>query len=620
MPIMRSTDRAEHWIPENRQCRIPKRHVAFDTESQSKLSGQTELQTWKLGAGIRWRYGLRTGMQEESCVFDTPEALWKWVSDYTRRGERTVVWAHNLAHDVRISSALEILPRHGFKLEWCNLDSSVSSMTWRSDHGTIVFADTWTWLPVPLQGIGVDIGIPKFPMPRDDADRNEWDRYCMRDAHIVYRCVVQLLDFVHMENLGNWQPTGAGMAYAAWRHRFMSHKILVHADERALAAERKAMHTGRAEAWQHGRLARGIWTELDMRKAYVTIASECDVPIKLKYRTGAISNAQYRDLCTRYAYLAKCHVTTSVPCVPYHTGTKTLWPVGEFTSWLWDTEVNLLLEAGQQVRILDGYAYTRAPALQQWAQWVLSMIDKDRDDVPPVVKTWLNHCGRALIGRISLRAPTWEYHGENPGDYTGITRVTDCATGLTSRLMHVGDRTLIETARTEGRDSLPQITGWIMAECRARLWRAVSAVEPSGLAHVDTDSLLLSRAALAALQRREGPEFGRRWAVKGSWSRVIVYGPRNYRVGKLRKTAGVPRKADEILPNIFTGERWAGISADMEAGKHNAVTVTQSRWEMTRTDPRRRGSAGASNATEPYEVYEPLTSVSSSAPISGVGL
>lgn len=619
MHIMSATDRTAHWIPANHQCRIPKRFVSFDTESKSRLSGLTEVQTWRLGAGIRWRHGLRTGTRDESCVFNTPDELWQWVSDYTRKGERTVVWAHNLAHDVRISNALEILPKHGFRLEWCNLDSSVSSMTWRSDHGTLVFADTWTWLPVPLGSIGADIGLQKLSMPPDKAERSSWERYCLRDAEIVAITVKQIITFIADNNLGNWQPTGAGMAYAAWRHKFMTHKILVHANEDALTAERAAMHTGRAEAWQHGKLAPVVWTELDMRKAYVTIASECDVPIKIKYKTGRISNEQYRNLRARFAYLGLCRVRTSIPAVPYRNGTKTLWPIGEFTSWLWDSEINLLLDTGQSVTILNGYTYTRAPALQEWAKWILSLLDKSRDDVPPVIKTWANHCGRALIGRISLRTPSWEYHGTNPGSYTGITRVTDCQTGITSRLMHVGDRTLIETARQEGRDSLPQITGWIMAECRARLWRAMSAVEPADLAHVDTDSLLLSPTGMVALRAAQGAAFDRAWSAKGSWRRVIVYGPRNYRVGSLRKTAGVPRKADEILPNVFTGERWSGMATDMERGRHNAVTVTQDKWELTTHDPRRRGSAGVGTATLPYEVYEAATSSVSSSPNAGDG-
>src|SRR5258707_15242306 len=105
------------------------------------------------------------------------------------------------------------------------------------------------------------------------------------------------------------------MAYATWRHRFLRHKVLVHAEETALEAERAAMHTGRAEAWRHGVLNRGIWTEVDMRDAYIRIAAECSMPVKLKYNTGRLSNEQYATLRRDYRVLGKCMVANTVPVV-----------------------------------------------------------------------------------------------------------------------------------------------------------------------------------------------------------------------------------------------------------------------------------------------------------------
>src|SRR5258708_16606452 len=125
-------------------------------------------------------------------------------------------------------------------------------MEWRSAKGTLGVADTWTWLPVMLSSIAPSAGLQRLPMPAETASRASWEKYCMRDADITYRIVTELLDYIRSENLGNWQPTGAGMAYATWRPRFLPHKGLVHAGEKALATQRAAMHTGRAEAWRHG--------------------------------------------------------------------------------------------------------------------------------------------------------------------------------------------------------------------------------------------------------------------------------------------------------------------------------------------------------------------------------
>lgn len=475
-------------------------------------------------------------------------------------------------------------------------------MTWRSDHGTLVFADTFTWLPLALASIAPDTGLSKLQMPPDTAKHASWEKYCMRDAEITYRVVKTLISFIAANDLGNWQPTGAGMAYATWRHRFMTYRPLVHDNMAAIAAERAAMHCGRAEAWRHGKLEHTVWTEVDMKDAYVRIAAECQLPVKLKYRTGAITNAQYHKLRANYRVLCRVLVSTDIPCVPHHTGTKTIWPVGQFETWLWDCELSLLDESEQRYEIREAYIYAMAPLLQDWATWILELRSRPDDEVPPVVKTWAKHCGRALIGRIALRCPQWEVFGGNPDGITGISHSTDADTGKTYRYMHIGSQTLVETARTEGRDSLPQVTGWIMAECRARLWRAMLAAGLGQVAHVDTDSVLVSSSGLRALRAAYGQNLAGAWQLKGSYRRMIVYGPRNYRCGDARKVAGVPKRADEILPNVFRGERWHSLATDLEDGRHNAVTTELGTWEMTATDPRRRDSARVRTGTESIQL------------------
>ena len=590
-------DRQAHWIRENRQERIPPRMIALDTESRSKRNGKGETQTWRMGCAIRWRTDTKQSDHAEAMVFSTPSDLWSWVSDYCRKNTRTVVWAHNLGYDVRISSAFTILPQLGFTLEWCNLDRNVSAMTWRSDHGTLVLADTYTWVPVPAAAMAARVGMVKF----------------------VYRVVRELIAFIRSEHLGNWQPTGAGMSYAAWRHRFLQHKVLVHDDAGALEAERAAMHTGRAEAWRHGEIYDDVWTEIDMRNAYLIIAAECDLPRKLRYHTGAINRRQFDALCQKSRVLCKCEVQTSVPCVPARHKGRTIWPVGTFTSWLWDTEVSCAMRYGATVRIREAYIYASDPVLSSWATWVLHILRDGDTSVSPIARTWLKHSSRALIGRLSLKSRSWELYGANPTGETGISRVTDAETGVTRRLMHVGDKTFMESDIAESSDSIPMITGWIMAECRVRLWDAMNTAGLAEIAHVDTDSMVISRAGLGALRASVGSTLTARWQVKGSWRRLAVYGPRHYYRGRQRVIAGVPLKSDETSPGVFAGEKWASTALDMQAWGDGIVTTWHDQWKVTRQDPRRRDMPGVPGRTESYGVGSSSLPNSSSSPRSGVG-
>lgn len=594
------TERVSHWVKHNQQERMPARMVAFDTESRSAYDDDVETQTWRVGCAIRWRTDLRKQDAREGQVFSRPQDMWSWISSFCRPGTRTVVWCHNLGYDARISQVFTILPALGFRLEWCNLDRNVSSMTWRSDHGSLVFADTWTWIPLPLNVVAPLAGTVKYKMPNNNENDAAWERYCMRDAEIVYHVVSRLVQFIKSNHLGNWQPTGAGMAMATWRHKYLHHKILVHDNLDILAAERSAMYTGRAEAWKHGILSGDKWTEVDLRNAYLTIASECELPRKLHMSTGSLSMAQYHSLCDRFAVLCYCIVRTKSPTLPYRRDNGILWPVGNFEGWYWDVEIDNAVKHGADVKIIKSHVYVRGPILQDWAKWVFSVLDKNNTDVDSIVQTWIKHCSRALIGRLSLRTPSWQPFGANPEGITGITHILMPEDGVSTRLLHVGQDTLIETHRVEGKDSLPQVTGWIMAECRVRLWDGMNHAGTENIAHVDTDSVLVNSAGLSKLRVAYGTRFDHYWSLKGTYCHLEMWGPRAYRRDGKRVTAGIPGKATETPKGTLEGERWASLSSDLNEHAGGSVTIRAATWSITKTDPRRRDAPGAGRETEPY--------------------
>jgi hypothetical protein len=612
-------ERQNHWIRHNHQNRIPSRWIAFDTEARKEQHSDGETQSWRLGCAVKWRTDLATGNQAVYSGFDTPAELWQWVTGFCKPKTRTVVWAHNLGYDIRISQAMELLPELGWRLDWCNLGAQVSTMTWRSDQGTLTFADLTAWLPMSLEKVGELVGIPKMRMPNAHTSRKGWVEYCMNDVRILHKAVDEIVSFVRSEDLGNWQPTGAGMAFATWRHKFLSHKVLVHNDMDAIAAERAAMHTGRAEAWKHGTLKGDIWTELDLRQAYVHIARDTDLPTKLKWHTGPLTLRQYDELRGRFRVLVRAEVRTAVPAVPCNVGGRVIWPVGTFTTWLWDCELDMALDSAEQVIIRESYVYTRAPVLAEWAAWVLDVQRWDDEKASPVIKRWIKHSGRTLIGRIALRTASWAVWGSNPEQEAGISYIVDAETGTINRLMHVGEQTMVEEARVEGQDSLPQITGYIMSESRRVLWTAMVVAGLDNIAHVDTDSILVNSAGLARLSQHYGELFASMWQPKATYRVLTVYGPRNYRAGYDRKVSGIPKQAVEVEPNTFAGESWSSMAGDMAAGRQGTVTITYKQWRMATKDPRRMSRRGSGTGTEPIRVDQRANSSSVDVATSAAG-
>src|SRR5258708_6340149 len=343
---------------------MPHRWIVADSEGRAVATDRGEDQRLRCVDATRWRDDLKTGDHAEDHSGESAEEFWAWVAEWCKAGARTVLWFHNVAYDARTLDMFAILPQLGFWLDWCNLDRNVSVATWRSDHGTLVVADTYTWLAKPLADVGGMVGIGKPVLPKDGDSLAAWHVRCRADVAITRAAVLDLLAFVRDQHLGNWQPSGAGMGYAAWRHRFLKYKVLVHDDAPALAAERTAMHAGRAEAWWHGPAKGAPFDEWDMHMAYCRIAAEYAVPARLYAYDGRPSAKVHAWAMQHWTVLCRVKVHTEVPCVPNHTGERTLWPVGEFETTLWQPELELVTRTGGSYEVLEQWRYVSLPVLR----------------------------------------------------------------------------------------------------------------------------------------------------------------------------------------------------------------------------------------------------------------
>lgn len=599
---VRYPGRTPHWIRGNDQERIPHRWIVADTESLRRKLADGEQLAFKLGCATRWRDDLPTGDHREQLRFTDPRTFWEWVIEYCWTHGRTVLVFHNASHDLGQLDAFTWLPALGADLRWCNLSRDVSVATWATPRGTLVICDSYTWCPEPLEELGVMVGLAKTRLPTEhDPDPVWWER-CETDVEITRRVVQILLDYVRDQHLGNWQPSGAGMGHTTWRHRFYTDKILVHDDAEALAAEREAMHAGRAEAWWHGRAAGGPFTEWDMAMSYCRIAAECLLPAKLWDHDVAPTRKVHQFGLDYWRTLARVEVTTEHPVVPARVNDRTCWPVGTFQTTLWDTELQLITETGGRYRVLEQWRYTRKPALRAWAEWSIQQCGLSGDRVHPVARTWIKHQSRAVIGRLGLRTPSWEEWGDNWLGHTGISLLTDPAAGTTHRLMHVGGKVLEETERTEAQNSCPQIPSWIMAEARSRLWRATVAAGQLHVLHVDTDSCLTDRAGTAALEEATRRGLPGAWRPKETWRRLEVTGPRHYQAPGRRQLPGVPRRAVETAPGVFTGEVWDSLARTLTEAPGTGQRIRERTWRPQRVDHRRPWTEEGPHRAEPMRV------------------
>lgn len=581
--------RVWHYVKPNEGKRIPRRHIFLDTEAREERVDNGHVQTWRLGVACFYAALAGKNVRERWRQYTAPDQLWRDVDIHCGAHDRTILWAHNIGYDIRIADAFTALPALGWRLDAHNIQARGTWLTWRKGRATLMMVDSSSVFPTSLEKLGAGFDLPKEPLPSMDGSDGEWLKRCVRDVQILRAAVLAYLTWLENDDLGNWQPTGAGQSWAVYRHRFMTYKLLVHDDQDALAAERRAMWTGRCEAYWHGELTRQVIHEWDFTMAYARIARDHAVPVRL---IGPLPpGEEWRAYANspRIAVLAEVTITTDVPVVPAEDDGRVLWPVGTFDTTLWDVEIEAALRDGAQVVVKRGWLYRLRPALQAWAEWLIGALEGTDPEPPHWQKLILKHWSRALIGRMAMTYTSWEEFATAPTAGTSRFSVYDRATGETTDMLQIGTTIWENAGRVESPQSLPMITGYIQAIARVRLWEIMRALPPNALLYVDTDSLLVTDmnskhvAALAATPVGEGLR------LKRSWDGFAIYGPRQIVTGRDLRVAGVPSRAERESKGVYKGEVWDTLTGSLSRGNTDRVIIRDRVWHIRGVDRRRDG-------------------------------
>lgn len=578
-----------HYLSALRSTTTPKRLLWLDCAAQSSKESGLWVERWHVGALGRTHYTSRKGKRVDRMEDFTDAAeLWQWADEFCTANRRVVLFAYDLAYQLRVSQALVHLPRLGWRLDKIVLERTASWALFRNGNRTLMCCDLKSWAPVELGRIAEDLPAEQLPPRTIEAGDDFKARGCIRRALIVREAVRQILNWIEGENLGPFRPTGSGQSYSAYRRRFMSGHLLVHDDEARLQAERAAMWTGRCEAWRHGRLTDGPFIEYDMRAAYCHIVRDCEVPTIARRVIQSPSVARLERALTKHAVLAEIELTTDTPIAPAHMGNRTVWPIGTFRTVVWEPELYLIMQYAQSWRCTRAWTYERGPALRDFGAYVLDNMEGQTQIYGNVPRHVLKHWSRCLVGRMGLRYRSWQKFGwQHPPDLRLVTFI-DTEEGTSTDMLIAGNDRLILSDMQESVESLPQIPGWVMSECRYRLWRAMAHVGFSGVVYVDTDSIIVQTNAAEHWTPEAFNGGVGEWSIKGNYTSMHVNGPRNLVCNTARRVSGLPLSARQVAPLEFTGQVMRSIKESMRAGQLDCVASIPRKFVLDAPDLRRQ--------------------------------
>lgn len=589
-----------HYIRHNKVNRVPKcwLYVMVSHSREDRKNGYKT--RWRAAAAVHEcpnHNGHGKAVRSE-IVTDNPEDLWRFIDEAASPQHRLIVATYDLQQLLQTAKGYRLFQHLGWNPTVLRVDTGGAGSEWRNGRRKVVMCDLRAWIPKPLGIIRKDVN-GGFVVPMDARPaRGTGEYWAVRtceDVAAIWRDITQWLE---TEELGNWKATGASMSWQAYRHKFMSHRILCHDDDAVRQVERESTYGGRAEAYRVGGPWRGEWAEWDTSSAYARICREVSVPVRLIGESSRVPLSAVLRPRTGRARLVRAEVATDVPTLPWRDSEGLCWPIGTFTGTWWDFELAQAVTDGAQVRPERAWLYATAPALSEWAEWVMAALEGRTDGLTAARVAVVKHWSRALIGRFGAQWPSWEYWGDSfDPERIGIRTMLERGKAP-RRMLELGPRTFIEGDRMDATDSAPAIMSYVMAECRMRLWRIMQLVGLEHVLHCDTDGFICDKYADNIL-REVAPDG---WRRKGTWRNLRIFGSRRLDGDLERRLPGVPKTAERISDTQFAGEVTRRASAALAIGESDSVTTHYRIWNVIGREHRR--IVGVDGGTRPVVVND----------------
>lgn len=483
-----------HYLPGNHKVWTPPSVIYLDTETTVIPGTDPEVLALELWVAKLIDRRKSKGGKDETIDGDGagPLDLAAWV-DQAMAGRGTVwLYAHNLSFDL----ATTRLPLHLIDLGWTITDAAISgSAPWmrlvrKSSHLTLV--DSYSWLPHPLEDVGVAVGLPKLPLPGATAAPGRLLARCRRDVKILTRAMEQLHDWWDDNELGRWTISGAGCGWNAMRHIKPPVRPTIDPEPAGVASDRRAIHGGRRGAWVVGTRTQGPFLELDFRNAYPTVAAELALPSRRMAPFTSMALDNWRVTDERWGIIATVELHTEVPRWPMRFGGATWCPTGSFHADLAGPEIRDALRLGCLRGIGMGYLHHLQPHLGPWAQWCLGVANSRSSTVPPVARLAAKSWSRSVIGKWASRGFEKTDWGPSPVAGWGYEEGWDHETNSRGAVIDIGGQRCWTHAAGNAEQAYPAVLAWVESETRVRLSRVLEAVGLGAVLQCDTDGLIVS--------------------------------------------------------------------------------------------------------------------------------
>jgi hypothetical protein len=532
-------------------------------------------------------------------TFTTPEGFWAWVGERCGPKRKIYLFAHNLMFDFTIVHGFTLLPALGWQLKRAVVEDPPTILTYRKGTSTICLLDTFNWFHTSLAVLGDSMGLAKLTMPEQSAPQADWDAYCRRDVEVLQRAMMSYLDFIKLNDLGNFQTTAASQALTAYRHRFLHHPVYIDVNEPALELARQAYYGGRTEAFFVGKREGDYWL-LDVNSMYPFVMSINNFPAKLQGVYTRIDEASMPELLTRAQVIADVSLDTPEPAFPMRTRGPLIFPTGQFRTSLCTPELQYALDMGYVRKIHQAAIYEHAPLFADYVSTIFALRQKYQAEgnlpFSSLSKLLLN----SLYGKFGQRGRIYQDAGEALTDevrswieYSGDSKQ------ITQHRQFGGLHQVWEN-EGESYNSHPAIAAHVTSYARMWLWQLICKAGREHVFYCDTDSLVVDRAGYDALAPFYLGDGLGELKLERQFCHLVIHGCKDYEFGDVTKIKGVRKNAVATGDNQYQQEAFRKFAGMVRSGDLDTMVVSTQTKNLKRVY--QKGYVDAAGWVRPFEL------------------
>lgn len=554
--------------------RIPNYFLFIDTETKPHIVDGVRSEYFYLGWTCFYKRYAPLGKDSyEWCYHKTFTGLNRYIERTCEMYKNVLVIGHNVFFDMQASGFYQYFTEQGWKLKFYYDKGLTYILKCRKDKNSITVISSTNWFDFSLQKLGEALGYPKLNIDFANVSEDELKVYCRNDVEILVHALAAYIDFILTHDLGKFSLTKASQAFTAFRHRFMTHGIYIHSDKDIQNLEREAYIGGRCECFQIGKIPGGPFVTLDVNAMYPYVMKENLYPWKL---AGYYENKRpefFTEKLINLLIIAEIQVDTSEPVFAIKVKGKTIFPVGKFNCFVCSTGFEYGFRRGYIKTVVRAVVYRKTDLFSAYVNYFHDLRVKFREQGNEMFLILCKYMHNSLYGKFGQMKIVSEFEDfDNGGEYTRED-VWSMISERTVTITHLMNQRLIQYQEGEGENSNVAIAAHITENARFYLWDFICRAGRDRVLYCDTDSIKIRLKDMGPVHSWIKPGEMGMLKIENKSETLLIEGAKNYRTETHRKIRGIPHKAIEVKPGVFTFESFVRQISHLRSGQITGAQI-----------------------------------------------